>query len=742
MGEALVLTDDLYKDADTSTSRLAEEKGTLERVHESMCLTLAVAEGQNERMADELKEQDEAFKRMEAYYISSQSHHDGDMAHMKGQVELMKKQVKTAREEAEDMTGLADTRSKNIQGLKAKLHRQQKEDEEAKKQLATDVEKMKAMSKRIEELEAQGTEDRKQQAAKDEKIRLLEKESTEHDKEAEELGESLADEMAAKDELMKELADAKKKIKDLEGWEEVGLADRIDTATRDMGTQSEDSTANEAEEPVPEEEKQADDHKGEVATANAQTQTEASTGEEAESRTSEQQKQVEDLTKELADAHHENQDLTTKVGDLDKRFDEQSASYQQAVEEKKTAEAARQTAEDEKDHAAAKAAEALAAEQTKRSEWQSELNDLLSKQSIVDVVVTWANVTEAEYKALKITKDALEAKILEVEAAKTMADQSRDGAIQELSAWKGRHQQDVIDARVQAEKKAESEKAELREEAERRHQQVVDKMQQEAQEFEASKNREIQELQSLNITLTQQLGVLHAERDNALHSASFHEQRAREIKEQLGRAEEAIEKRQVRIRELEQAVSAARPPPPRRSGKASQEQNDKLVAAHEELKQELKSCETKLQQANVNRGAWAKNEEGKWVAKINTLKKKIQDLEGERDSCRANGQSYLKQAQDAKAECHEAQKELEEVKRQVQEMQAEKAKLETDLAQLHKKIKDAEKLVKKFGETINAYREGKKQALLLGKRNDSDEEGEGDEGGRSTKQQKTGEFDG
>ncbi|KAI4197523.1 MAG: hypothetical protein LQ346_002983 [Caloplaca aetnensis] len=62
--------------------------------------------------------------------------------------------------------------------------------------------------------------------------------------------------------------------------------------------------------------------------------------------------------------------------------------------------------------------------------------------------------------------------------------------------------------RAQAQQIAESEKADLRKEAQRSHEKVVEKSRVEAQEFEASKNREIEELRSQILLLNRQLAGL------------------------------------------------------------------------------------------------------------------------------------------------------------------------------------------------------------------------------------------
>ncbi|KAL8920676.1 MAG: hypothetical protein Q9208_006158 [Pyrenodesmia sp. 3 TL-2023] len=750
MAETVLALDEHDKDLATSVSSLSKQLGTLQLDYEALSQHAAVVEGQYERLGEELEDKSKEMERVEAFYTSNQSHYGGDMAYMQ-------KKMKKAQDEAAEANDIAELTSDNNKNLHKEIKRQEERH-------TADVKKLEAIEKKVKELETQGTKDRHQRTEDAKKIEKLEKEAVEHKKkaieyekaaaehkrdtaeyerDAEEIGTALAEEVSAKEEAIKELAAAKKqiaeevsakgevlremaiarkKIEELEEWEEVGLADR---GSINQATQTEDSTPEEAVKTEVEIVKELDGAQDNTKPtyADASTQTDASIDEAAG-----QKGKIIDLEREVNQLRGRQTIVDVVVAQAD-TLDEENRELRSSKADLE----ARCT----------KLKDSNTALQADKTELENYLAD-----------------ARADIKMLTTTKESLEAKLVEVEEARSTAEQSRDAALQELSAWKAKHHQDVEDARVQAQQVAESEKAELREqaerrqmeteqkaeaeknalreEAERRHEEVIDKMRTEAQEFEAGKNREIEELRSHTLVLNRQIAGLQAERDNARHSASFNGQRAKELEEQKGRAEAAIEKRDEHIRQLKQAAMGTKPPPQPRPGKALRELYDQEVAAHGATKRELKECKARLEESTISRGAWLKNEEGKWLAEKKKLVARAKELEAERDGGRRNGESYLASAHKAKEQCEEVERKLETLQSQIEELNTEKNKLEASFTQLDQKAKDAEKRAKKFGELANKYRdEIQGHRDTLGKRIVGDEEDEQD---RSTKVQKTETF--
>ncbi|KAL8763301.1 MAG: hypothetical protein Q9184_000857 [Pyrenodesmia sp. 2 TL-2023] len=737
MAETLLALDEHDKDLAASVTSLEGQLGKLQLDYGALSQHMAVVEGHNERLGEELDEKIKEMERVEVFYMDNQSHYVGD-------IEYMQKKMKKAQDEAAEADYLAQLTSDNNKSLNKKIERKEE-------QYAADVMKLKAMGKKVEELEAQGAKDRQSHAEDVKRVKKLEKKAAEHErdaaeyeKDAEDIGAALADEVSARETIMEELAIAKKQISEevfakgkvtkelevakkklegLEEWEEVGLADRIDHGSINQGTQTEGSTPEQAVVIEVLKELNGVQANAKPDYADAGTQTDGPMNEEAGRKA-----EIIELEREINQLRGRQTIVDVILAQAD-TLDMESRELRSSMA---NLEAGCTELKDSNT--------ALQADKTEREKSLAE--------------------ARTDIQTLTVTKETLEEKLVEVEEARAAAEQSKDAALQELSSWKAKHQQDVEDARVQAQQVAESEKAELREqaerrqmeaeqkadaegitlreEAERRHKEVIDKMRTEAQEFEASKNREIEELRNQILVLNRRLAGLQAEHDNARHSTSFNVQRAQELEEQKGRAEAAIEKRDEEIRQLKQAAMATKPSPQLRPGKALREQYDQEAAAHGATKRELKECEAKLEQATISRGAWLKNEEGKWLAEKKKLVARLKELEAERDGSRNNNQSYLMSAKKAKEQCEEVQKELTKLQGQIQELNTEKSKLEASLAQLDKKAKEAEKRATKFGELASSYREQiKEHRETLGKRIAEDEEDEED---RSIKLRKTEAF--
>ncbi|KAI4198478.1 MAG: hypothetical protein LQ346_002753 [Caloplaca aetnensis] len=732
MAETLLALDEHDKDLATSVASLTGQLGKLQLDHEALAQHTVVVEGQYERLGEELEEKNKEMERIETFYMSNQSHYDDDTEHM--QKKMKKAQDQLA--ETNDDLRLTNTINKD---LKRKIRRQDERH-------AKDVSKLKAIEKRAKELEAQGAKDRQQRIADAKKIEKLEREAADHEKkveehkrdaadyekDAEDIGAALADEVSAKEkvieelavaeaklveevsakeELMQELAMIREEVAELEKWEEVGLADRITDGSTDQGTQTEGPTSEEADETVLEIVKELDGAtpKAKPTYADAGTQTDASVNDEdglrakiIELETEIQQLWGKETSVDLIIAKAdsldvENRELRSSMAHLKARCNELNDSIA-----------------------------ALQADKT-------ELDKSLAS-------------AQTDVKTLTATKETLEAKLVEIEGARSAAEQSRDAALEELLTCKAKHHKDVEDARAQAQQIAEGEKKELREVAERRHEQVIEKLRAEAQEFEASKRREMEELRSQILLLNQQLAGLETERDNAHHAASSDKQRATQLEEQIGRLEAANEKRDEEIRGLKQEKLTAKQPPQLRPGKALRDQNNQLVAENEAAKRELKECQANLQMANMDRKIWLKNEEGKWLAEKKKLVVRIKELEAELHGSRNNNQSYLTSAQKAKERCVEMEKEVERLQREIESKQAQIAELDvkvsaadSKLAELKKEIKATELRLKKVVGALNERREaeGKNDEQPLGKRIIDDGAGEED---RSTKLQKTEPF--
>ncbi|KAL8902971.1 MAG: hypothetical protein Q9207_004244 [Kuettlingeria erythrocarpa] len=731
MAETLLALDEHDKDLATSVTSLTRELGKLQLDYEGLAQHTVVVEGQYERLGEELEEKNKEMERIEAFYVGNQSHYDHD-------TEYMEKRMKKAEDllaEVNDDVRLTSTVNKD---LKRKIERQDERH-------AMDVSKLKAIEKRAKELEAQGATDQQQRIADAKKIEELERgvahhekkaeehkrDAADYEKDAEEMGAALADEVSAKEklkeelavaeaklveevsakeELIQELATVREEIAELEKWEEVGLADRITDGSTDQGTQTEEPTSEEAKETVFEVVKELDGAtpKAKPTYAAAGTQTDASVNEEDGLRAKiieleaeihqlrGKQTSVDLLAAQKDTLDRENQELRSSMADLEARCTELNDS--------------------------------VAALQAEKTELEKSLAS-----------------AQTDVKTLTATKETLEAKLVEVEKARSAAEQSRDAAVQELLTCKAKHHKDVEDARAQAQQIAEGEKGELRQVAERSHEKVVEKLRAEAREFEASKNREREELGSQILLLNQQLAGLKAERDNAHHAASSEKQRATQLEEQKGRLEAANEKRDEEIRELKQEKLRAKPPPHLRPAKALRDHNAQLVTENEAAKRELKECEAKLQMANMDRQIWLRNEEGKWLAEKKKLVARIKELEAELHGSRNNNQSYLTSAQKAKERCVEIEKEVERLQREIDSKQAQIAELDvkvsaadSKLAALQKEIKATEQRLKKVVGALNERREaeGKNDEQPPGKRT-VDVDDEADEEDRSAKLQKT-----
>ncbi|KAL8963066.1 MAG: hypothetical protein Q9193_000621 [Seirophora villosa] len=803
MAKAYVELDELYQDSDTSATSLAGQLDRLQRQHEGLAQHAVVMEGQSERLAAELEDKAQEYARMERWYLDKQAHFDGSTL-------SIEKSMRDARDAAEEATLSAAARQSQKELLELEIERREKD---AKKKRAVDAKKLKTMQKEMEELEARAVKSERQNKFDENKIEQMVREIKDHEKEAEDFGTSLAKEMTEKDELIAELAAAKKKIEEAAQWEEIPLEERID-ASADKGTQTEmepdditekalglvqqvsaigkngsgtgdkgtqtEVERNEAEEKVLQSGEQVSTVNDKDSTANTDqgTQTVVSDAKEEE-KTSKQNEPV-----ELAAALKENDKLKVKIQELEKLSDERASSLQHLTDEKRQGEAAKEQAENERTLALSEKAEALAAVESTKAQTdlalsekaealtafestKAECNILLSKHSTVDVVIAWANATEAENSELrkwksqvelekqdfkesqadskkaidslkesetrlkvensdlKTMKEELELKCTKVEGEIAGAFQSRDEALQRFAGLQTQYQQDL--------KSCEDNEAEMRKEA---------------QDFETNKNLEIQTLQNNNVSLQRQVRGLKAELTNEKQFKTFQAQKVNELQQQIRKAEAVLETRDASIQELKRSASAPRPPAQRKPGKATQQQYDNLVAGHEELKKELKTCEAKLQQANAfDRHSWTRNEQGKWLAEKKKLVQRTEELEKQLNGSRANNQPFQDIAQKHKEQCSameeqvknlnekiiETQKQLDDLNTEVVGMRNEKTALDGKIKELtdHKQ-KLLKEVIKQESECKNAE-----------KRHRDREEDDDDEGGASpmNKQQKKREYD-
>ncbi|KAL9012941.1 MAG: hypothetical protein Q9173_002336 [Seirophora scorigena] len=809
MAKAYVELDELYQDSDSSATSLAGQLDKLQRQHEELAQHAVVVEGQSERLTADLEDKAQEFARMERWYLDKQAHFDGDTL-------SIEKSMRDARDAAEEASISAAARQAQKELLELKIERR---DKDAKKKRAVDAKKMKTMQKEIKELEARAVKSERQNKFDENKIEQMVREIRDHEKEAEDFGTSLAKEMtekdelrAEKDELIAELAAAKKKIEEAAQWEEIPLDERID-ASADKGTQIEMEPDHVAEKVLDPVDQVSAINKNGSAAADKGTQTEveqdeaeervlqsveqASTVSDKDSTANTDQgtqtvvsdaKEEEEIPKqnepvELATALKENDDLKVKIQELEKLSDERVAWLQHLTVEKKQEEAAKEQAENEKNLALSEKAEALAAVESTKAQTdlalsekaealtavestKAECNILRSKQSTVDVVIAWASATEVESSELrkwkskvelenqdfkqsqadskkaigsleesatrlkvensdlKTLKAELELKCTKVEGEIAGAFQSRDQALQQFASLQTQYQQDL--------KSCEDNEAEMRKEA---------------QQFEANKNLEIQTLRNNNVSLQRQIQGLQAELTNGQHFKTFQTQKIDELQKQLRKAEAVLETRDALIQELKRAASAPRPPAQRKPGRATQQQYDNLVAGHEELKKELKTCEAKLQQANAfDRYSWTRNEEGKWLAQKRKFVQRIEELEKQLNGSRANNQPFQDIAQKHKEQCSameeqvkslnekiiQTQKQLDDLNIEVVSMRNQKNALDAKIKELtdHKQ-KLLKEVIKQESECKNAEKRHR------------DGEEDDDEGGASptNKQQKKREYD-
>ncbi|KAI4111706.1 MAG: hypothetical protein LQ345_006709 [Seirophora villosa] len=810
MAKAYVELDELYQDSDTLATSLAGQLDRLQRQHEELAQHAVVMEGQSERLTAELEDKAQEFARMERWYLDKQAHFDGDTL-------SIEKSMRDARDAAEEATLSAAARQSQKELLELEIERREKD---AKKTRAVDAKQIKTMQKEIKELEARAVKSERQNKFDENKIEQMLRDIKDHEKEAEDFGTSLAKEMtekdklrAEKDELIAELAAAKKKIEEAAQWEEIPLEERID-ASADKGTQTEIKPDHVTEKALDLVEQVSAMDKNGSATADKGTQTEVERDEaeekglqsveqvstvndkdstantdqgtqtvvsdaKKEEKTSKQNEPV-----ELAAALKENEELKVKIQELQKLSDERAASLQHLTVEKRQGEAAKEQAENERNLALSEKAEALAAVKSTKAQTdlalsekaealtasestKAECNILWSKHSTVNVVIAWANATEVENSELrkwkskvelenqdfkqsqadskkaidslkesetrlkvensdlKTMKEELELKCKKVEGEIAGAFHSRDEALQQFAGLQTQYQQDL--------KSCEDNEAEMRKEA---------------QQFEANKNLEVQTLQNNNVSLQRQVRGLEAELTNGTHFKAFQAQKIDELQKQLRKAEAVLETRDASIQELKRSASAPRPPAQRKPGRATQQQYDNLVAGHEELKKELKTCEAKLQQANAfDRYSWTRNEQGKWLAEKKKFVQRIEELEKQLNGSRANNQPFQDIAQKHKEQCSameeqvkglnakiiETQKQLDNLNIEVVRMRNEKNALDGKIKELtdHKQ-KLLKEVIKQESECKNAE-----------KRHRDREEEDDDEGGASpmNKQQKKREYD-
>lgn len=792
MAKAYVELDELYQDSDTSATSLAGQLDRLQRQHEELAQHAAVMEGQSERLTAELEDKAQEFARMERWYLDKQAHFDGDTL-------SIEKSMRDARDAAEEATLSAAARQSQKELLELEIERREKD---AKKKRAVDAKKLKTMQKEIEELEARAVKSERQNKFDENKMEQMVREIKDHEKEAEDFGTSLAKEMtekdelrAKKDELIAELAAAKKKIEEAAQWEEIPLEERID-ASADKGTQTEMEPDHITEKALDLVEQVSAIDKNGSATADKRTQTEVER-DEAEEKVLQSVEQVSTVNDkdstantdqgtqtvvsdakeekkapkqnepvELAAALKENDELKVKVQELQKLSDERAASLQHLTVEKRQGEAAKEQAENERKLALSEKAEALAAVESTKAE----CNLLWSKHSTVDVVIAWANATEVENSELrkwkskvelenqdfkqsqadskkaidslkesetrltvensdlKTMKVELELKCTKVEGEIAGAFQSRDKALQQFAGLQTQYQQDL--------KSCEDNEAEMRKEA---------------QQFEAHKNLEIQTLQNNNVSLQHQVRGLQAELTNEKQFKPFQAQKIDELQKQLRKAEAVLETRDASIQELKRSASAPRPPAQRKPGRATQQQYDNLVAGHEELKKELKTCEAKLQQANAfDRHSWTRNEQGKWLAEKKKFVQRIEELEKQLNGSRANNQPFQDIAQKHKEQCSameeqvknlnekiiKTEKQLDDLNIEVVGMRNEKNALDGKIKELtNHKQKLLREVIKQESECKNAEKRHRDR--------EEEDDNDDDEGGTSpmNKQQKKREYD-
>ncbi|KAL8652517.1 MAG: hypothetical protein Q9210_002633 [Variospora velana] len=750
MTNAHIELDKLYQDSDAAKTSLAGQLNKLQCQHEELAQHTVVVEGQSERLTEELEDKAQAFERMERWYLDKQAHFDGD-------TQSIEKRMKDARNAADEAHLSAAARQAEKESLERKIESHKERDTEAKKQCAADADELKTRQKKINELKAHVETCEQQIKANQDDIKKMSKETKDHQKDAEELRILLAEEIAEKNDLRNKLAAAKKKIEEDSAGEEVALKERVDYTT-DKGTQTE-VEQHEAEEKVLKAASTVNDTTS-TATTDQRTQTVVSDAKEPEEETTKQDEPVDDSKEKLATALEENCNLTVKIQDLEKLCDDKVALLHHLKVDKEQADTAKEQAENERNLALSEKAEALAAVRSTKAEYEQELNVLRSKQSIVDVVksenselrkltsevepenrdlkksiadLEKAHDTleelrtrlEAKNSGLAISNAGLETRCARIEKELTEACQSRDGALQAREGLQSQYQREING----------------------RHN-TEESMRKEAKDFEEKKNQEIQGWQNENVSLNRRIQGLQAELTNGQIFKTSQTQEITGLRKQLERADAAIEKRSERIKELEHAALAPIPPPLRRPGRATQAEHDKLVAAHEEVKKQLKTCETKLQQANTfDPRTLFRNEEGKWLAEKRKLRETIEDLDKQLKGSRANNQSFQNIAQKHKEHCsmmeeqikdlndkiNETAKQLDDLNREVVGMKHEKDALQGAIAELkqHKA-----KLVNNLNKQKKEVKDAEKRFLDEGE--DDDEEGRKSP---TKKQQKKREFD-
>ncbi|KAL8974113.1 MAG: hypothetical protein Q9197_001655 [Variospora fuerteventurae] len=747
---AHVELDKLYQDSDATKTSLARQLNKLQCQHEELAQHTVIVEGQSERLTEELEKKAQEFERMERWYLDKQAHFDGD-------TRWTEKRMKDSQNAADEANLSAAARQAEKESLERSIESHKERDTEAKKQRAADADELETRQKKVNELKAHVVMCEQQNKANQDDIKKMSKEMKDHQTDAEELRILFAEETAKKNDLWDKLAAAKKKIEEDSAWEEVALKERIDD-TADKGTQTE-VEQHEAEEKVLQAASMVNDTTS-TATIDQGTQTVVSDAKEAEEETTDQDETVDDSKEKLAIALKENCHLAVKLQDLEKLCEEKTALLHHRKVEKEQADAAKERAENERNLALSEKAEALAAVGSTKAECEQELNVLRSQQSIVDVVIAWAERTEFENSELrKLTSEVepenrdlqksiadlkkaqdsleelrarleaqnsglaklnagLETRCARIEKELTEACQLRDGALQGCEGLQSQYQRE-ISGRYKTE----------------------EPMRKEAKDFEEKKNQEIQGWQNENVSLNRRIQGLQAELAQGQIFKTSQTQEIDVLRKQLERAEAAIEKRSERIRELEQAALASRPPPVRRPGRATQAEHDKLVAAHEEVKKQLKTCENKV--STFDPRTLFRNEEGKWLAERRKLRETIEDLNKQLKGSRANNQSFQDIAQKHKAQCSMMEEQIKDLNEKIDqttkqldhlnsevagmrhekdtlqgaiaELKQHKAKLVNNLNKQKKEVQDAEKRLLDDGEDDEEGRESptKKQQKRL-----------------------------
>lgn len=300
-----------------------------------------------------------------------------------------------------------------------------------------------------------------------------------------------------------------------------------------------------------------------------------------------------------------------------------------------------------------------------------------------------AITTEAEMQALKVSNDHLETRILEVNEAKTAAEQARDGVLQELDAFRATYQRAADDGRVQADSKAKMEKAGMREEAQR---------------LVAAWHEEKQAMQNEIGARIGEIGTLHGQLQHGHERWEAEKKRADGAEEQVAALKQTILNREDDIKRLRQTASGPRPRPQGPPKGTYKDKYEKEAEEHRQTKLALEQTKKSLQYTNDTIAARVQNDTRAKDEIIKDKNRKIKELEEELKGSRNNNQAYQTYGE-------KRERELKGFKLQFMEHQKEIKQYGTRIKQQEETLKQNEKMIKqnkakekKLVESVNRHR--------------------------------------